>query len=153
MKTIAIDFDGVIHKYSKGWQNGEIYDEPVTDVFKAIRELMDNGYSVFVFSTRKPNQIKKWLIDNCFESEYYEYGAIGEDPNERTVPKFGFEIEVISWWKVLFSKGYFWNKKNVLGITNIKLAAHAYIDDRALKFEGNWEQTIFQLEVFKTYQQ
>lgn len=28
-KTIVFDFDGVIHRYSKGWQNGSIYDKPV----------------------------------------------------------------------------------------------------------------------------
>jgi len=60
-KTIAIDFDGVIHKYSKGWLNGEIYDEPVEGAFPAIIELYKRGYDVIVFSTREPEKIKKWF--------------------------------------------------------------------------------------------
>ena len=28
-KRIMIDFDGVLHRYSKGYQNGNLYDIPV----------------------------------------------------------------------------------------------------------------------------
>lgn len=57
MQTIAIDFDGVIHKYSKGWQDGTLYDEHVDGVFEAI-DLLMTKYTVFIFSTRSPRQIK-----------------------------------------------------------------------------------------------
>jgi hypothetical protein len=149
-KTIAIDFDGVIHKYSKGWQDGEIYDSELPCVFEAIQDLMGEGYTVFVFSTRKPAQIKRWLKGKCYTS--YPVG-MGFEIDEVECPKYGFEVEIIHWWQVIFRKNFFWNKKNVLGITNIKLAAHSYIDDRALKFNGNWMDTLEELRTFKTYQQ
>lgn len=41
-RTIAVDFDGVIHKYSKGWQNGSIYDEPVEGAKEALLELLED---------------------------------------------------------------------------------------------------------------
>ena len=43
-KTIVFDFDGVIHKYSKGWQDGSIYDEPTPGVSAVIEKLHNKGY-------------------------------------------------------------------------------------------------------------
>lgn len=139
MKTIAVDFDGVIHKYSKGWHDGTIYDEPIEGCFEAIKELMDNGYSVFVFSTRKSKQIKKWLENKVYESEYISCG-LGGDPEDFSYPKYGFSTEIIKFWTK------FWNKPYVLGITNKKLPAVAYIDDRAIKFEGNWNRIVNEIK-------
>ena len=50
-KTIVFDFDGVIHKYSKGWQDGSIYDEPVEGIKEVISEL-HKTYDIFIVSTR-----------------------------------------------------------------------------------------------------
>ena len=36
-------------------------------------------------------------------------------------------------------------------ITNIKKPAHIYIDDRALKFDGNYDKTPDEIENFKVY--
>jgi len=72
-KTIAIDFDGVIHKYSKGWQDGEIYDEPVEGALEAIIELLEKGYKVSIFTTREYTAVvKNWIMDKmdkCKELE------------------------------------------------------------------------------------
>lgn len=145
MKTIAIDFDGVIHKYSQGWKDGEIYDEPLGQVFTCIGSLFDTGYSVFVFSTRNPRQIKKWLNGWVMKSDY-EVNGMGNDPREWVEPRYGFTVEVIPFWKK------FWNKKYVLGVTRRKLPAEVYVDDRALKFEGDWIKTFDEILTFKTYQ-
>ncbi len=145
-RTIAIDFDGVIHAYSKGWQRGECYDSPVTGVFHAIQELMNKDYSVFIFSTRKAKQIKKWMKEWAYDSDYIVNG-MGGDPNDYSYPKFNFTVEIIPFYKK------FWNKKNVVGITKRKLPALCYIDDRAIRFDGDWDKTLLDISKFKTYQQ
>lgn len=132
--AIAIDFDGVIHKYSKGWQDGSIYDEPFSGVFEAIEELMKEN-TVFIFSTRSPRQIKNWLMPYIMVSEY-EAEGMGNDPTLWKYTRYGFTAEIIPFWKK------FWNKKNVLGITRKKLPAIIYIDDRAYKFKGDWNKVL-----------
>lgn len=49
--NIAIDFDGVIHKNSKGFFDGTIYDEPVDGVEEALKELSKNN-SIIVFTCK-----------------------------------------------------------------------------------------------------
>lgn len=124
--TIAIDFDGVIHKYSEGWKDGSIYDEPIEGALKAIHELMKK-YTVFIYSTRNPRQIVRWLNK---QDNYPFCGAMAYDLGH------GYEARVIPFWKK------FWNKEGVLGVTKRKLPAQVYIDDRALKFEGDWTETL-----------
>lgn len=130
MKTIAIDFDGVIHKYSNGWQDGSIYDEPVQKAFESIKELMKKNYSVFIFSTRNPRQIKKWLQRFFIFSDRTELIGGQDMYFSAEIP-----VQIIPFWKK------FWNEKFILGITKRKLPAHIYIDDRGYRF-NNWEKTL-----------
>ncbi|MHA2279942.1 MAG: hypothetical protein ACXAC5_03575 [Promethearchaeota archaeon] len=50
-ETIAIDFDGVIHAYSKGWHDGTIYDIPVAGAREAMARLSALFY-ILIYSTR-----------------------------------------------------------------------------------------------------
>ena len=63
-KTLAIDFYGVIHKYSKGWQDGSIYDVPMPGVKKSLT-MLNKKFKIVIFSRRAVHQgirdIKKWL--------------------------------------------------------------------------------------------
>lgn len=60
MATIAVDFDGVIHTYSKGWADGTIYDPPILGALDGLHTLMQS-YAVFVHTTRDPHQVAEWL--------------------------------------------------------------------------------------------
>lgn len=64
--TLALDFDGVLHRYSEGWQDGEIYDPPVEGTKKALEYLAEK-YKVVVFTARaagNPALIWQWLYEH-----------------------------------------------------------------------------------------
>ena len=66
-KTIAVDFDGVIHRYSRGWQGGALYDPPMEGAAQAIHRLIEEGYKVVVLTTRTDHlNIQIWMRDNGF---------------------------------------------------------------------------------------
>jgi hypothetical protein len=48
---IAIDFDGVIHKNSKGYHDGTIYDEPVEGSLEAIKKL-SKKHDIVIFTCK-----------------------------------------------------------------------------------------------------
>lgn len=128
--TISLDFDGVIHQYSKGYQDGRIYDPPVKGAARFIYDCMfERNWSVFILSTRDPEQIKEWMETILFQGK-----------------ELPFKITVIA------PDQKFWNEKKNIGITNRKMAAHIYLDDRGLKFEGIFENLIEQMSGFNTWQ-
>ena len=65
-KTIAVDFDGVIHRYSKGWNDGSCYDEPVMGALEALNKLKRKGYRIIVFTARRDiDGIVAWFDDHA----------------------------------------------------------------------------------------
>ena len=50
-KTLCIDFDGVIHAYSKGYHDGTIYDKPMEGVQQAL-DILSKKYDLVCFSAR-----------------------------------------------------------------------------------------------------
>lgn len=114
-RAICFDFDGVIHKYSKGWQDGTIYDEYNKDVMDLILVLTLSGIPVFICSTREPKQIKKWW------------------------DKQGFTLKA----EIIKDSIKFWNDTKTIGITNRKLPAQVYVDDRAYKYTGQTVKEFF----------
>lgn len=52
-RTIAFEFDGIIHSYKSGWQGIDIIpDPPIPGIKEIIDKLRNNGYLVVIFSVR-----------------------------------------------------------------------------------------------------
>src|SRR5258708_37680052 len=62
MATVAVDFDGVIHDYKRGWQDGSIYGEFMPGAVAGLSRLMSE-YAVFVHTTRNRHQVARWIED------------------------------------------------------------------------------------------
>jgi len=108
---LCIDFDGVIHRYGSGWQDGIIYD-CVTDGFFEWAEQAAQHFRLVIYSSRS------------------------KDPAQ---------IEQMQWW--LAAQRKTWRdaggKNMVEAPLEFEFAAEKppaflTIDDRALRFTGNW---------------
>lgn len=111
---LCIDFDGVIHSYEKGWQNGEIYGT-VTDGFFEWCIKARDLFTLVIYSSRskeciKLEKMKEWL-----------------------------GIQMVNWktrnFRSAESPPYF----DDFEFTHEKPPAFLTIDDRAIKFEGSWK--------------
>tara|TARA_R110000764_G_scaffold198125_1_gene283377 strand:- start:845 stop:1531 length:687 start_codon:yes stop_codon:yes gene_type:complete len=54
--NLAIDFDGVIHKNSKGFYDGTVYDEPVKGTEEALKKLSDKYTLICYTAKAKPDR-------------------------------------------------------------------------------------------------
>ena len=106
--AVCFDFDGVIHKYSKGWQDGSIYDKANPEALDLMLLLQKLNIPIFICSTREPYQIISW-----WNKQGYWADAIKINDAET-----------------------FWKDTKFIGVTNRKLPAQLYIDDRAYKYTG-----------------
>ena len=113
-KTLVFDFDGVIHKGYKGYRDGSIYGEIDYELLDYIKFLMDRYYIV-ISSNRPAEQIVEFMNKLKYKGLKFELFPKEND-------------------------GIFFEKDDVIGVTNQKAVGIMYIDDRAFKWENNLEE-------------
>ena len=112
-RRVMIDLDGTIHKFSKGFSDGSIYDDPFEGAKEVIDWLKNQGYEIVIFTTRAS---KEHALN------------MGGDHNQ--------QIENIGTW--LTDHGIYYDR-----ITAEKIAADFYIDDRAIHIkDGDWKAVL-----------
>lgn len=109
IKRAMIDFDATIHKYSKGYQDGSIYDDPFDGARETIDWLKDLGFEIIIFTTRASKENAEEMGgDHLKEIKNIE--------------------NYLSDHKIYFDR-----------ITSDKLGANFYIDDKAITIKnGDW---------------
>lgn len=149
IQTVGVDFDGVIHTYEKGWQDGTIYGEPMPGAFDAL-ERLQKKYAVFIHTTRDADQVAQWMVVKSLgrfvcrtqqeEGPWYTWSyANGILTNE--------EPHAMGWSQIRGTPDKFWSDQEHLLISHRKLPAVAYIDDRGIRFY-NWGQALTEFETY-----
>lgn len=122
--TIAVDFDGVIHTYERGWADGTIYGDFMPNAMPSLERLMKHD-AVFVHTTRNARQVARWIE----RTSQYHIDCTTRLPR--------------TWYG---RRKPFWNTRGLLLVTNLKMAAVAYLDDRAVRF-NDWASAMSALGV------
>lgn len=111
--TIAVDFDVPIHLYSQGVHDGTCYDGPTPGALETLAEWMRTR-PVAVFTARPLDLTWEWFDRHA--------------PSFPVYPDHGLHRE-------------YWDELGTLLLTNRKIVAQHYVDDRALRYtpEGGWD--------------
>jgi len=126
--TICIDFDGVIHSYERGWQDGAIYGTVVPGFFQWAMKAHAGGLDLVIYSSRSGvctgiANMSTWLAHQW---------SPDEDPWESHLITSGND------GTLTFYNGGGDKPSFVLRFAHEKPAAWLTIDDRAIRFEGDW---------------
>ena len=125
MKTpiLNIDFDGVIHSYTSGWQGPRnIPDPPVPGAIDWLRSLLTDAESICAMAPRFAD------FDICIFSSRSRY--------------IGGRWAMKNWLGEEFEKaGYYWQLIQLIRFPLFKPPAFLHIDDRAFVFKGLFPST------------
>jgi len=115
-KNLAIDFDGVIHNFDKGYYDGTCYGEPIEGSLEAIKSL-SKKYKIIIFTAKaKPSRpLVNGKTGTELVQEWLENHNIMQYVSEITSEKPRSQIYIDD-------KGYhFQNWKDTLDYLNEKL--------------------------------
>lgn len=124
LPVLSLDFDGVLHSFSTGWQGVDVASDPPTPgAMEFLREAL-NHFTVCIFSSRSEHYdgleaMLDWTISNYAKHFNLTYTQAAE------------ELRPIRW-------------------PTTKPHAHVSLDDRAIQFNGTWP-SVQEIKDFKPW--
>ena len=109
---LCIDFDGVIHSYSSGWQGATVISDRATPGFFEWAEKAARHFTLVVYSSRSKDPAAIEAMQIWMVNERRRWRDEGGLPETDAPLEFEFSAE--------------------------KPAAFLTIDDRAICFQGDW---------------
>lgn len=148
-KILCLDFDGVIHSYTSGWQGAtSIPDSHIPGSLEFLVAALDN-FRVAIFSSRSNyfggrKAMKKWLWNELVTLAVLGYEHTPKWWNDR-IARTAFAdpyMDEVKWAASQVVKQIEWPKH--------KPPATLTIDDRAMRFNGVWP-SFDAIKSFKPY--
>lgn len=124
MPVLAVDFDGVLHSYQRGWQGARIIkDPPVAGAMQFLSDATDE-FVVCIYSTRNAQPGGIEAMKDYLKHHLVEHWHAMPDIGERIFHKLQFPMD--------------------------KPSAKVTLDDRAIRFNGEFP-SIRSLLAFKSW--
>jgi hypothetical protein len=123
--TLCIDFDGVINPYSRGWQGGELYETEVTPGFFEWALHAQKLFKLVIYSSRSKDETLLRTMQEWMHERYAEW--VRSNSLDLNIPVIGIEY------------------------THEKPAAWITIDDRAIRFDGDWSAESLSPEMLRAF--
>jgi hypothetical protein len=108
---LCLDFDGVIHSYSRGWDTGAIYDTVTPGFFEWAVKAQEH-FKLVIYSSRSATTAGRFEMGKWLREQLAGWNPDGAKP------------------------------ELVFHMASEKPPAFLTIDDRAIRFEGRWDQPI-----------
>ena len=136
---IALDFDGVLHSYQRGWTGQIPFDRPVDGAQNFCEQLLMEGYKVVVFTARVHPELGASRVQRFIS--YSKKTHEGWEPQSDLGPTIA-EEGIRDWLRHWgFPEGMIRCE-----ITHKKEHADLFIDDRAYRFEGSFVNALEYIE-------
>jgi hypothetical protein len=122
--TLCVDFDGVIHSYERGWQNGEIYGTVTRGFFEWV-ERVRHDFELVIYSSRSKDEAGIIAMTLWLHEQRNAWIKAGGQRHPTEPLTFNFADK--------------------------KPAAWLTIDDRCVRFDGSWDNPLLESEALRRF--